>query len=145
MLRREKDISGPEASSWPKVGESLTVQTSIFPNDDQPSFSIAETLVFSAQHPPGKMVEGPIGGSNSATYCKRARSHQEEPTVMPSRGRGDSFKSKLLGATNPSTWLGFGSGKERISIENSDIVLVEGSNGQDVMLFEELKTKLHKP
>ncbi|KAL5743601.1 hypothetical protein ACOSQ2_026717 [Xanthoceras sorbifolium] len=64
---------------------------------------------------------------------------------MPPRRRVDSFKTKLLGVTNPSNWLGFGAGKERIMIGDSDIVLVEGSNGQDVILSEELKSKLHKP
>ncbi|KAL5858721.1 hypothetical protein ACOSQ4_000017 [Xanthoceras sorbifolium] len=88
------------------------------------------------------MVEEPGRGPNPETHYKRARSDHEEPMAMPPRGRVDSFKSKLIGATNPSTWLGFGTGKERITIGDSDIVLVEGPNGQKAMLSEELKSKL---
>ncbi|KAL5797474.1 hypothetical protein ACOSQ2_002294 [Xanthoceras sorbifolium] len=64
---------------------------------------------------------------------------------MPQRERVDSFKTKLLEVSNPSNWKGFGDGKENITIEDSDFVLVEGSNGQDVILSEELKSKLRKP
>ncbi|KAL5795197.1 hypothetical protein ACOSQ2_000017 [Xanthoceras sorbifolium] len=106
---------------------------------------MAEPMVFSAQHPSEMMVEEPGRDTNPETHYKRARSNHEEPTAMPPRGRVDSFKSKLIGATNPSTWLGFGTGKERITIGDSGIVLMEGPNGQEAMLSEELKSKLHKP
>ncbi|KAL5822726.1 hypothetical protein ACOSQ4_020626 [Xanthoceras sorbifolium] len=106
---------------------------------------MAEHLVFSAQHPPEKMVEGPGGGANPEFHCKRARSDCDNLSAMPQRERVDSFKTKLLGVSNPSNWKGFGDGKEKITIEDSDFVLVEGSNGQDVILSEELKSKLRKP
>ncbi|KAL5760949.1 hypothetical protein ACOSQ2_019787 [Xanthoceras sorbifolium] len=106
---------------------------------------MAEHLVFSAQHPPEKMVEGPGGGANPEFHCKRARSDCDDLSAMPQRERVDSFKTKLLGVSNPSNWKGFGDGKEKITIEDSDFVLVEGSNGQDVILSEELKSKLCKP
>ncbi|KAL5862503.1 hypothetical protein ACOSQ3_000017 [Xanthoceras sorbifolium] len=82
---------------------------------------MAEPMVFSAQHPSEMMVEEPGRDTNPETHYKRARSNHEEPTAMPPRGRVDSFKSKLIGATNPSTWLGFGTGKERITIGDSDL------------------------
>ncbi|KAL5852776.1 hypothetical protein ACOSQ3_007894 [Xanthoceras sorbifolium] len=106
---------------------------------------MAEHLVFSAQHPPEKMAEGPGGGANPDFHCKRARSDCDDLSAMPQRERVDSFKTKLLGVSNPSNWKGFGDGKEKITIEDSDFVLVEGSNGQDVILSEELKSKLRKP
>ncbi|KAL5845119.1 hypothetical protein ACOSQ4_011077 [Xanthoceras sorbifolium] len=106
---------------------------------------MAEHLVFSAQHPPEKMVEGPGGGANPDFHCKRARSDCDDLSAMPQRERVDSFKTKLLGVSNPSNWKEFGDGKEKITIEDSDFVLVEGSNGQDVILSEELKSKLRKP
>ncbi|KAL5814689.1 hypothetical protein ACOSQ4_025330 [Xanthoceras sorbifolium] len=90
---------------------------------------MAEHLVFSAQHPPKKMVEGPGGGANPKFHCKHARSDCEDLSVMSQREKVDSFKTKLLGVTNPSNWKGFGAGKEKITIEDSDFVLVEGSNG----------------
>ncbi|KAL5800312.1 hypothetical protein ACOSQ4_033196 [Xanthoceras sorbifolium] len=98
---------------------------------------MAEHLVFSAQHPPEKMVEGPGGGANPEFHCKRARSDCDDLSAMPQRERVDSFKTKLLGVSNPSNWKGFGDGKEKITIEDSDFVLVEGSNGQDVILCEQ--------
>ncbi|KAL5812031.1 hypothetical protein ACOSQ3_026981 [Xanthoceras sorbifolium] len=101
---------------------------------------MAEHLVFSAQHPPEKMVEGPGGGANPEFHCKRASSDCEDLSAMPQRERVDSFKTKLLGVSNPSNWKGFGDGKEKITIEDSDFVLVEGSNGQDVILFQERET-----
>ncbi|KAL5742374.1 hypothetical protein ACOSP7_029106 [Xanthoceras sorbifolium] len=91
------------------------------------------------------MVEGPGGGANPEFHCKRARSDCDDLSAMPQRERVDSFKTKLLGVSNPSNWKGFGDGKEKITIEDSDFVLVEGSNGQDVILSEELKSKLCKP
>ncbi|KAL5812832.1 hypothetical protein ACOSQ3_027782 [Xanthoceras sorbifolium] len=90
---------------------------------------MVEPLVFSTQHPPEKMVEEPGEGPNPETHYKRARNDHEEPMTMSPRGKVDIFKSKLLGAMNPSTWLGFGASKERITIGDSDIVLVEGPNG----------------
>ncbi|KAL5839871.1 hypothetical protein ACOSQ4_012479 [Xanthoceras sorbifolium] len=96
---------------------------------------MAEHLVFSAQHPPEKMVEGPGGGANPDFHCKRACSDCDDLSAIPQRERVDSFKTKLLGVSNPSNWKGFGDGKEKITIEDSDFVLVEGSNGQDVILF----------
>ncbi|KAL5846682.1 hypothetical protein ACOSQ3_010206 [Xanthoceras sorbifolium] len=91
------------------------------------------------------MVEGLGGGANPDFHCKRARSDCDDLSAMPQRERVDSFKTKLLGVSNPSNWKGFGDGKEKITIEDSDFVLVEGSNGQDVILSEELKSKLRKP
>ncbi|KAL5840203.1 hypothetical protein ACOSQ4_012811 [Xanthoceras sorbifolium] len=80
------------------------------------------------------MVEGPGGGANPEFHCKRARSDCDDLLAMPQRERVDSFKIKLLGVSSPSNWKGFGDGKEKITIEDSDFVLVEGSNGQDVIL-----------
>ncbi|KAL5860984.1 hypothetical protein ACOSQ4_002280 [Xanthoceras sorbifolium] len=92
---------------------------------------MAEHLVFSAQHPPKKIVEGLGGGANPEFHCKRARSDCEDLSAMPQRERVDSFKTKLLEVSNPSNWKGFGDGKENIPIEDSDFVLVEGSNGEE--------------
>ncbi|KAL5840253.1 hypothetical protein ACOSQ4_012861 [Xanthoceras sorbifolium] len=92
---------------------------------------MAEHLVFSAQNLSEKMVEGPGGGANPEFHCKRARSDCKDLSAMSQRERVDSFKTKLLGVSNPNNWKGFEDGKENITIEDSDFVLVEGSNGQD--------------
>ncbi|KAL5807949.1 hypothetical protein ACOSQ3_028640 [Xanthoceras sorbifolium] len=102
-------------------------------------------MVISAQYPSKKMVEGSEEGASLEIHGNRARSDCEDLSAMSPRERVDSFKTKLFGVTNPNNWKRFGASKERITIEDSDIVLMEGSNGQDVILCEVLKSKLRKP
>ena len=57
----------------------------------------------------------------------------------------ESFKSKLLNASSPDNWHGFGTDKEKLKIEEGDITITEGPNGPIMKLSEDLKLKLCKP
>ena len=57
---------------------------------------------------------------------KRARSNDDEESDILRSSMGESFKSKLLNASNPNQWQGFGSGKERLKISEGDITITEG-------------------
>ncbi|KAL5739816.1 hypothetical protein ACOSP7_028711 [Xanthoceras sorbifolium] len=102
--------------------------------------------------------------------CKRARSFCDEPLTKlgdcdrcggdkgcccradgdrggcnrggEGRGSNDSFKYKVM---NLSSWQGIRVRKDRLKIEDDDIVLTEGLYGPDVILSDELKKKLSKP
>ncbi|KAL5841148.1 hypothetical protein ACOSQ3_011751 [Xanthoceras sorbifolium] len=41
----------------------------------------------------------------------------------------DSFKSNLMNTTSPSSWTGFGAGKNRLKIVQGDITVSEGPSG----------------
>ncbi|KAH7572711.1 hypothetical protein JRO89_XS03G0001500 [Xanthoceras sorbifolium] len=67
--------SGPETLPLTNPGGGQQLPSArIHQTGDHPSFPMVEHLVFSAQHPPEKMVEGPGGGANPEFHCKRARS-----------------------------------------------------------------------
>ena len=57
---------------------------------------------------------------------------------------GESFNSKLLSNSSPSTWSGFGAGKDKLKIGDGDISIVEGQNGPAMKLSTELKHQLCK-
>ncbi|KAL5849350.1 hypothetical protein ACOSQ3_007412 [Xanthoceras sorbifolium] len=67
--------------------------------------------------------------SDDGINCKRARSEVESLPHSVRRGRGESFKTKLLGSSNPSEWSGFGSANLPVSVEEDDIVYGEGEFG----------------
>ncbi|KAK3205693.1 hypothetical protein Dsin_019739 [Dipteronia sinensis] len=56
-----------------------------------------------------------------------------------------SFKSKLMNMSTPSSWSGFGTGKEKLKIELDDIVNSEGPTGPMMKLSPKLKEQLQKP
>ncbi|KAL5757936.1 hypothetical protein ACOSP7_020547 [Xanthoceras sorbifolium] len=71
--------------------------------------------------------------------CKRARENGMCSTDSVRRGQpqsarrdrvleGGSFKTKLMGSSNPGEWSGFGSGNPPVSINEDDIVYGEGSS-----------------
>ncbi|KAK0597374.1 hypothetical protein LWI29_024653 [Acer saccharum] len=102
---------------------------------------MADAFMFSAQLELVK-VEKPPDPSFSS---KRAHPHDADvlgdslrkPTV-------ESFKSKLLSASSPDNWRGFGTEKEKLKIEEGDVTVMEGLNGPVMKLSEELKLKLCK-
>ncbi|KAK0591926.1 hypothetical protein LWI29_010382 [Acer saccharum] len=77
--------------------------------------------------------------------AKRARAQEDAEESLLRKSVGVSFKSKLLGTSNPSNWSGFGTGNERLKIEEGDITFVEGTDGPSMKLSPELKIQLCKP
>ncbi|KAL5732749.1 hypothetical protein ACOSQ2_032441 [Xanthoceras sorbifolium] len=72
--------------------------------------------------------------------CKRAREDGLCSTDSVRRGQlqsarrdhvleGGSFKTKLMGSSNPGEWSGFGSGNPPVSINEDDIVYGKGLRG----------------
>ncbi|KAK3229968.1 hypothetical protein Dsin_001849 [Dipteronia sinensis] len=57
----------------------------------------------------------------------------------------NSFKSKLMNMSSPSTWTGFGAKKEKLKIVHGDITVIEGPNRPTMKLSTVLKEQLYKP
>ncbi|KAH7566525.1 hypothetical protein JRO89_XS08G0178800 [Xanthoceras sorbifolium] len=90
--------SGPETLPLTNPGGGQQLPSArIHQTGDHPSFPMAEHLVFSAQHPPEKMVEGPGGGANPEFHCKRARSDCDDLSAMPQRER---VKDRTVGKSS---------------------------------------------
>ncbi|KAL5806337.1 hypothetical protein ACOSQ4_029070 [Xanthoceras sorbifolium] len=126
--------------------------------------SINERFVFTSPPALERMTAVDAGHHNP---CKRARSFCDEPLTKlgdcdrcggdkgcccradgdrggcnrggEGRGSNDSFKYKVM---NLSSWQGIRVRKDRLKIEDDDIVLTEGLYGPDVILSDELKKKL---
>ena len=95
--------------------------------------------------------DGNVKNTCNFVSSKQARSDEEclerRQTGFDSirNTRVDSFKSKLMEMSSPSTWNGFGSRMEKLSIGQGDITISEGTNGPVMNLSAQLKEKLHKP
>ncbi|KAL5772021.1 hypothetical protein ACOSQ2_011945 [Xanthoceras sorbifolium] len=76
---------------------------------------------------------------------KRARGEEIGNRSHPQQLMGGSFKSKLLNMAPPSSWEGFGSTKDKIAISKEDYNVSEGPEGKELILSENLKTKLSRP
>ena len=87
-------------------------------------------------------AEKPSDCSNSA---KRARSQEVDEGLSLRKPASESFKSKLVGASSPNSWNGFGSGKEKLIIDDGDVLILEEPTGIRMKLSDELKLKLCKP
>lgn len=73
---------------------------------------------------------------------KRARSNEVGENNNLRKPVGESFKSKLLSASNPNQWLGFSFGKGKLKIAEGNITISEGPNGPAMKLSEDLKNQL---
>ncbi|KAL5758373.1 hypothetical protein ACOSP7_020984 [Xanthoceras sorbifolium] len=100
---------------------------------------------FSAQPSPTKLMEMKAVPPSENPRCKRARAENEEIVEHQRRKEGESFKLKLLNIASPGSWSGFGAGNEKLRIDPSDIVVVEGLSGPVMKLSSELKLQLYKP
>ncbi|KAL5767860.1 hypothetical protein ACOSQ2_014643 [Xanthoceras sorbifolium] len=60
---------------------------------------------------------------NTNTSSKCARGEVEEQLPIERRVAAESFKSKLMNSTNPSNWMGGGSGRRKLKIEKGDITM----------------------
>ncbi|KAL5765674.1 hypothetical protein ACOSP7_016291 [Xanthoceras sorbifolium] len=56
----------------------------------------------------------------------------------------DSFKSKLMGMSQPSSWNGFSSTSERLKIDEGDITIVDGPDGKMMKISESVEKQLWK-
>ncbi|KAK2642539.1 hypothetical protein Ddye_024302 [Dipteronia dyeriana] len=104
-----------------------------------------DVFMFDAQPESVTIEVGKEKPPDSKNSAKRARS-QEAEEGFPLRKTGSkSFKTKLLSASSPDSWKGFGTGKQKLTIEDGDISYLDGPNGTLMKLSEELKLKLCKP
>ena len=76
---------------------------------------------------------------------KRSRLHSDVDGGELRISADSSFKSKLLGQSSQGNWSGFGAAKEKLKIEDGDILIDEGLNGPNMRLSEKLKQQLCKP
>ncbi|KAK3198009.1 hypothetical protein Dsin_021424 [Dipteronia sinensis] len=57
----------------------------------------------------------------------------------------DSFKSKLLGMTNPRSWSRVSTNEAKLNIGKEDILISDGPTGPVMKISPKLKEQLHKP
>ncbi|KAL5856430.1 hypothetical protein ACOSQ3_003888 [Xanthoceras sorbifolium] len=88
-----------------------------------------------------KVIKPVMMGSSS----KRATSGDEENRPIVQKPTMDSFKSKLLGMSQPSSWNGFSSTSERLKIDEGDITIVDGPDGKMMKISERVEKQLWKP
>ncbi|KAK3222200.1 hypothetical protein Dsin_009225 [Dipteronia sinensis] len=108
-----------------------------------------EMFVFSAEQTPcSEEIE--MTGENCGS-AKRPRSEDEIigrndfPTENVRREAMGSFKSKLLGISNPRSWADFSTSKGELNIEEEDITISNGPTSPVMKLSPKLKEQLHKP
>ncbi|KAL5824768.1 hypothetical protein ACOSQ3_020831 [Xanthoceras sorbifolium] len=134
----------------------------MFVNPHPPLANTAK-FIFGAQSPPKPLTndveistDDPMDPIDFPLSCKRARENGMCSTDSVRRGQpqsarrdrvleGGSFKTKLMGSSNPGEWSGFGSGNPPVSINEDDIVYGEGEFGPSMKLSMKLKEKLAKP
>ncbi|KAL5829755.1 hypothetical protein ACOSQ3_019223 [Xanthoceras sorbifolium] len=97
---------------------------------------MSETFTFSALVEPVSIEEEPARVSKTSLSSKRARASDElDGSSIRNSGNfssADSFKSRLLGLSNPSIWEGFGAKRERIKFEEDDVIITEDLEGPGV-------------
>ncbi|KAL5827255.1 hypothetical protein ACOSQ3_019090 [Xanthoceras sorbifolium] len=76
---------------------------------------------------------------------KRARADNDEAFGTMRMQPGESFKTKLSSMASSGSWIGFGTGNEKLKIAEGDITVSEGPHGLVMKLSNELKNQLHKP
>ncbi|KAK3205963.1 hypothetical protein Dsin_020009 [Dipteronia sinensis] len=108
-----------------------------------------EMFVFLAEQTPcSEEIE--MTGENSGS-AKHPRSEDEIigrndfPTENVRREAMSSFKSKLLGMSNPRSWADFSTSEVELNIEEEDITISDGPTGPVMKLSPKLKEQLHKP
>ena len=82
---------------------------------------------------------------NTSTSIKRPRTQDDVDAGKMRKLVSESFKSKLLSNSSPSSWSRFGAGKDKLTIGDGDISTVEGQNGPAMKLSSDLKLRLYKP
>ncbi|KAL5803163.1 hypothetical protein ACOSQ4_031468 [Xanthoceras sorbifolium] len=110
---------------------------------------MSETFTFFALAEPVSMEEEPARVSETPLSSKRARASDEvHGSSIRNSGNfssANSFKSRLLGLSNPSTWEGFGAKRERIKFEEDDVIITEDLEGPVMTLSPSIKEQLCKP
>ncbi|KAL5834734.1 hypothetical protein ACOSQ4_014231 [Xanthoceras sorbifolium] len=113
---------------------------------------MSDSFVFFAQLEPMKMNEEltkmnkePMKMNEESSNCKKARAEDEAVMEVHRRSGSESFKLKLLNSVNPGSWTRFGSGKEKLKINQRDIVVVESPSSPTMKLSSKLKQHLCKP
>ncbi|KAK3232509.1 hypothetical protein Dsin_004390 [Dipteronia sinensis] len=106
---------------------------------------MANVFMFSTQPEVRNNEEGKEKPPDPKSSVQRAQSNDVEESGNLRRSVGESFKSKLLSASSPNQWHGFGTGKEKLKIKEGDITIIEGPNGPAMMLLADLKQQLCKP
>ncbi|KAL5837158.1 hypothetical protein ACOSQ3_014327 [Xanthoceras sorbifolium] len=102
---------------------------------------MSDSFVFFAQLEPIKMNEEltkmnkePRKMNEESSNCKKARAEDEAVMEVHRRSGSESFKLKLLNSVNPGSWTRFGSGKEKLKINQRDIVVVESPSSPTMKL-----------
>ncbi|KAL5838874.1 hypothetical protein ACOSQ3_016043 [Xanthoceras sorbifolium] len=73
----------------------------------------------------------------SHSKCCRVDDGDRDEVVELQKSIGESFKSKLVGVANPASWAGFGSKKEKLKLEESDVSVTLDSNGMLINLLKD--------
>ncbi|KAK1592807.1 hypothetical protein Q3G72_030691 [Acer saccharum] len=84
---------------------------------------MAGVFLFSAQPEVKNNIERQEKPPDPVSSSKRARSSDGGENSNLRKSMGDSFKSKLLSASNPNQWQGLNSGKGKLKIEEGDITI----------------------
>ncbi|KAL5833733.1 hypothetical protein ACOSQ3_017407 [Xanthoceras sorbifolium] len=104
-----------------------------------------EAFTFNAQ-PELLVTEEEIGKTSvGCASSKRARACDDVGNPLERESPGVSFKSKLLGMSNPSSWAGFNEQRKAILVCDEDTVITEGQFGPSMTIAPELKAQLCKP
>ncbi|KAL5860911.1 hypothetical protein ACOSQ4_002207 [Xanthoceras sorbifolium] len=82
-----------------------------------------------------EVVKTLVGTVNS----KRVRNCNDVGNPMEREMNGVSFKSKLMGMANPSSWAGFGEKKEKVLIREEDTMISDGPYGLTMTIAPDLK------
>ena len=107
---------------------------------------MAAAFRFSAQPEQLKHSEDLKGKPpDPVTSSKRARPDDASVSDRVRPAMGESFKSKLVNASNPNQWQGFGAGKDKLKIADGDITVTVGPTGPAMKLSDGLKTQLCRP
>ncbi|KAL5770288.1 hypothetical protein ACOSP7_014442 [Xanthoceras sorbifolium] len=101
-------------------GEDLSAEAPIPCSVDM----LTDEVQLVGKHEVHVSVEEMINKSpDTNTSSKRARREVEEQLPIERRAAVERFKSKLMNSTNPSNWMGGGSGRRKLKIEKGDIMM----------------------
>ncbi|KAL5769782.1 hypothetical protein ACOSP7_013936 [Xanthoceras sorbifolium] len=130
-----KIMEGLDTSS---AGEFCSIGKFVYAGDGRSTGGFC-----SAQPKPMMMkkniVEKVVKSSKVFLSSKRAKAVDEEDVSTIRKPESDSFKSRLLGMSNPSTWGGFVSKRDKLKIDAADITISEGLEGpvMEISIVEE--------
>ncbi|KAL5827675.1 hypothetical protein ACOSQ3_019516 [Xanthoceras sorbifolium] len=93
-----------------------------------------------------KTIEEPYICNGMFSNSKRTRADSGAVVEEFRKSGNDSFKAKLLNISSPrDNWSGFGSNKEKLKINEGDIIVMDSPRGLEMILSSNLKHQLCKP